>query len=199
MKNSKRARLQWVVTRLAKRKGWAPRLRSGEMLSLNECDRLIKLHDEPGYTAAGKKYFDGKGKIGRNMIGEFLADYCRLKGLEKKTNTVETWPARPLPAAANPASDAFLQTYEWRRVRMQVLKRDGAMCACCGASRDTGAVMHVDHIKPRKLFPHLALDLGNLQVLCHECNHGKGNWDMTDWRKVDSVPDPADEFKERFC
>jgi hypothetical protein len=20
-------------------------------------------------------------------------------------------------------------------------------------------------------------------VLCHDCNHGKGNWDMTDWRQ----------------
>lgn len=28
----------------------------------------------------------------------------------------------------------------------------------------------------------LALSLENLQVLCAECNHGKGNWDMTDWR-----------------
>ena len=43
--------------------------------------------------------------------------------------------------------------------------------------------MNVDHIKPRKLFPNLALDSSNLQVLCEVCNHGKGNWDMTDWRK----------------
>lgn len=80
-------------------------------------------------------------------------------------------------------TDAFLSSYEWRRVRMAALKRHGAVCQCCGASPKTGAVMNVDHIKPRKLFPELSLDVENLQVLCQECNHGKGNWDMTDWRQ----------------
>lgn len=80
------------------------------------------------------------------------------------------------------ASVEFLSTYQWRKVRLIALKRDGSRCACCGATPATGAVMNVDHIKPRKLFPELALDPDNLQVLCHECNHGKGNWDMTDFR-----------------
>lgn len=86
------------------------------------------------------------------------------------------------------SSDAFLASYEWRRLRMVALQKYGRRCQCCGATPETGAVMNVDHIKPRKLFPNLALDIGNLQVLCHECNHGKGNWDMTDFR-------PAQEEK----
>lgn len=85
-------------------------------------------------------------------------------------------------------SDAFLMTYEWRRVRMMALKKYGARCQCCGASPADGAVMNVDHIKPRKLFPALALDVGNLQVMCAACNHGKGNWDMTDWRQSHEEP-----------
>jgi hypothetical protein len=88
--------------------------------------------------------------------------------------------AAPIPAVA---TDAFLRSYEWRRVRMQALKKYGNRCQCCGASPITGAVINVDHIKPRKLFPDLALTLENLQVLCADCNHGKGNWDMTDWRQ----------------
>lgn len=84
----------------------------------------------------------------------------------------------------------FLHTYEWRRVRMEALKKYGPRCQCCGASPETGAVMNVDHIKPRKLFPNLALDVDNLQILCHECNHGKGNWDMTDWRPETEEIDP---------
>jgi 5-methylcytosine-specific restriction endonuclease McrA len=83
----------------------------------------------------------------------------------------------------DPASDDFLSTFEWKAVRMMALKKYGPVCQCCGATPSTGAVMHVDHIKPRKIFPQLALDVENLQVLCGDCNQGKGNWDMTDWRK----------------
>ncbi len=79
-------------------------------------------------------------------------------------------------------SDDFLKSYKWRQLRMVAIKQYGPKCQCCGASTETGAVINVDHIKPRRLFPELALDLDNLQILCHECNHGKGNWDQTDWR-----------------
>ena len=71
--------------------------------------------------------------------------------------------------------DRFLTSYEWRKVRMRALIRDGARCACCGSTPQNGARMDVDHIKPRRRFPELALDIDNLQVLCDECNHGKGN------------------------
>jgi len=81
-------------------------------------------------------------------------------------------------------SKEFLETFAWRKVRMEALVRYGPVCQCCGASPQTGAVMNVDHIKPRKLFPDLALDVNNLQILCHDCNHGKGNWDQTDWRNL---------------
>jgi hypothetical protein len=70
---------------------------------------------------------------------------------------------------------------------MEVLKRCGARCSCCGATSADGVRIHVDHIKPRKYFPHLALAPSNLQVLCEVCNHGKGNWDQTDWRRKPSA------------
>ena len=79
-------------------------------------------------------------------------------------------------------SDAFLSTFEWKALRMQALLAHGAKCQCCGATPAGGAVMNVDHVKPRKYFPTLALELSNLQILCGDCNQGKGNWDETDWR-----------------
>lgn len=92
-------------------------------------------------------------------------------------------PKKQTVAGVDIASTAFLSTFEWRRLRMEALKKYGPKCMCCGATPATGAVMNVDHIKPRKDWPSLALDISNLQILCHECNHGKGNWDSTDWRK----------------
>jgi 5-methylcytosine-specific restriction endonuclease McrA len=53
---------------------------------------------------------------------------------------------------------------------------------CCGASAKDGIRIHVDHIKPRSKYPKIELDINNLQILCDDCNIGKGNWDETDWR-----------------
>ena len=87
----------------------------------------------------------------------------------------------------HPASREFLQTREWQQLRYRALVRYGGRCMACGRTAQQGVVINVDHIKPRKHYPHLALDITNLQILCGDgpgggCNAGKGNWDMTDWR-----------------
>jgi predicted restriction endonuclease len=79
-------------------------------------------------------------------------------------------------------SAEFCRTREWAKLRQSILIKYGARCQCCGASRETGAVMHVDHIKPRSKYPALELVADNLQVLCELCNIGKSNIDETDWR-----------------
>jgi 5-methylcytosine-specific restriction endonuclease McrA len=52
----------------------------------------------------------------------------------------------------------------------------------CGRGLKPGVWLNVDHIKPRKTHPHVSLDMNNLQILCHECDKGQGNWNNTDWR-----------------
>lgn len=84
-------------------------------------------------------------------------------------------------------TDAFLLGWEWRTLRMRVLKAFGARCQCCGATAKDGVRIHVDHIKPRSTHPELALVEANLQVLCDVCNQGKGAWDDTDWREEPPV------------
>lgn len=67
----------------------------------------------------------------------------------------------------------FYQTKKWLALRVDVLAKSDKRCAICGASKDDGVTLHVDHIKPRAHYPHLALERSNLQVLCEPCNLGK--------------------------
>jgi 5-methylcytosine-specific restriction endonuclease McrA len=77
----------------------------------------------------------------------------------------------------------FYSTWAWRKLRYQVLKHYESTCMCCGASREIGAEIHVDHIYPRSLYPERALDFDNMQVLCRDCNLAKSNTDITDFRQ----------------
>jgi len=74
----------------------------------------------------------------------------------------------------------FYNSPEWLKLRHKVLITYGPKCMLCGS---VDGSMHVDHIKPRSKFPRLQLEFSNLQVLCRECNIGKGASDATDWRK----------------
>ena len=81
-----------------------------------------------------------------------------------------------------PRKDMFYMSDEWRSLRYKALVKFGRQCQCCGA-KPPNVVLHVDHIKPRSKFPNLALRLDNLQILCEDCNLGKRNRDMTDFRR----------------
>jgi hypothetical protein len=86
--------------------------------------------------------------------------------------------------------DTFYDSPEWRELRYQALAQSDGSCSLCGRSkRDHGVILHVDHIEPRSVAPARALDITNLQVLCEDCNMGKGNRDARDWR--------ADTFRNR--
>jgi 5-methylcytosine-specific restriction endonuclease McrA len=167
--------------------------------------KLLKLYTGQ-VRAAGYEVTRGGGWI---RLAAAIGVTCQNKG-QARAALRDRFPDIPEPVRspkvrklrkAKPekvTGNDFLLTYEWRRVRMEALKKYGARCQCCGATPATGAVMNVDHIKPRKLFPQLALDVNNLQVLCNACNHGKGNWDMTDWRdeQPDLTPEQASHLNE---
>jgi len=58
------------------------------------------------------------------------------------------------------------------RLRTDILRRDRGRCRMCGASAAEGVTLHIDHIVP---VSHGGRTLSsNLQVLCQECNLGKG-------------------------
>jgi hypothetical protein len=77
----------------------------------------------------------------------------------------------------------FYQSRAWKVIRYKALLASNGRCQCCGSSpRSHSGPLHVDHIKPRSKHPALRLNGMNLQVLCGDCNVGKGAWDETDWR-----------------
>jgi len=103
----------------------------------------------------------------------------RPKWERKMARKVASSKARKLALAH---SSQFFDSKEWRELRYKAILKYGRKCACCGATPDSGAIIQVDHVKPRSKYPSLALDIGNLQVLCKDCNLGKGAWDSTDFR-----------------
>lgn len=143
-----------------------------------------------------------EGQDGATGRAELEIELARLKRKQKRQAVARTEPparrrsrrllvmsplSTPIPRLGPPhpdyiKDDGFYKTPEWRRLRYLALKNCGGRCQCCGAKASEGAVLHVDHIKPRYKFPELSLWLDNLQVLCEDCNIGKGAWDDTDWR-----------------
>lgn len=89
----------------------------------------------------------------------------------------------------NGGDQDFFSAASWKKLRYEVLSESGGRCALCGRSyRDHGVQLEVDHIKPRSRFPALSLVKSNLQVLCSDCNLGKGNRDDRDWRTQKDGP-----------
>lgn len=89
---------------------------------------------------------------------------------------------------ANNDKALFFNSMNWKRTRAKVLEQQGAACQCCGRTfRDHGITLHVDHIVPISKNWSRRLDLDNLQVLCEDCNTGKGNSFSTDWRAMEKT------------
>jgi 5-methylcytosine-specific restriction endonuclease McrA len=74
--------------------------------------------------------------------------------------------------------EEFYKSWEWAKLRYEVLNFYGRVCMCCGSTHK----IVVDHIKPRSKFPEFEMSFDNLQVLCNLCNKGKSNTDYTDFR-----------------
>ena len=78
------------------------------------------------------------------------------------------------------SSKSFYATEVWKKLRYETLKKSDGRCECCGVSSKDGARLRVDHIRSISSAPHLKAEPTNLQVLCNDCNWGKGGQDSTD-------------------
>ncbi|TBG78594.1 HNH endonuclease [Rhizobium leguminosarum] len=120
----------------------------------------------------------------------YRAERAKQWAPKRRIETTERKPKEALPAPPKDEKAEFYLSWDWRTLRMKVLQQYGARCMCCGSTPEHKTVggepvaIVVDHIKPLSKYWDLRLERGNLQVLCQECNQGKGAWDETDYRPV---------------
>ncbi|MEL7140599.1 MAG: HNH endonuclease signature motif containing protein [Cyanobacteria bacterium J06573_11] len=69
--------------------------------------------------------------------------------------------------------DRWKQTLGGRKWKRSQLKLQQGLCNSCRC-RVKLKGSHIDHIKPLKHYPQLAIDPSNLQILCSDCNLRKG-------------------------
>ncbi len=139
---------------------------SNEELFENLVEVWMKLGSQPKYNTLGKaisRYSSGtyEKRFGswRGALEAFVK--WANDGVAQQNEVRPQSPRRRTPRSPN------------LRQRAVVLMRDGATCRMCGASPNTGARMHVDHIVPWNKGGETVIE--NLQVLCEKCNVGKSD------------------------
>lgn len=160
---------------------------------LGECDRFITL---TGVVSGSDDSCVLSMKFPKSEITEItnITPNSNVAGLH--TQTIRLVPTAPIsykpkyPApvkhecaecvrrarrkAKSKAKD-FYTSQKWLELRFAALSILANKCALCGNSPTNGAILHVDHIKPKSKYPELAYDLNNLQILCKHCNLGKSD------------------------
>lgn len=134
-----------------------------------------------------KNNFIGFDKLKQKdrIISKFLEERKpQLKQIREKINelNLELEKKKNEARAYRFVAKKFYESPEWRSLRYEVLKEQGARCCLCGRTAKDGVVLHVDHIIPLSKDWSRRLDKDNLQVLCEDCNLGKSNKDCIDWR-----------------
>lgn len=144
--------------------------------NLTEAQKTLAAQNLRSFTRA-VRYLKNTARLVRIAIDSSGQPFI-LKGKKRPVSK----PASQATAPTKSKDFGFYSTEVWKRLRYQALVASDGCCKCCGASARDGAIMRVDHIKPISKHPELKADPTNLQVLCNDCNWGKGAWDETDWR-----------------
>lgn len=164
--------------------------KEGELF-INSVFRIRLALREMGPIARDLMLARADRKAVANLRNEASADRAKYSHGNKAPRThVAVGQSKSAPSADE--KDEFYKSWKWRTLRTKVLEKFGFACQCCGARPgmvDVGGNpvrIVVDHIKPISKYWNLRLEITNLQVLCDECNMGKGNWNETDFRPAET-------------
>lgn len=121
----------------------------------------------------------------QQLIDKNAAAKKARKERRKRRQAIDAFRKHGKPPKYKPGMGKdFYLTREWRSLRWEVLSTSDGSCVMCGATKkSSGIAMHVDHIFPRSTNPYLELVKSNLQILCADCNIGKGK---ETWQPIDA-------------
>ncbi len=121
-------------------------------------------------------------KYGKDGIGRYAYGVSgQKKPKAKRRKFARAKPAfKEQPLYRKGMGSEFYQTREWQKLRFNFARSLDGKCQMCGRSMVHGIIIHVDHIVPRSKCPDRELDITNLQLLCEDCNMGKG---ATTWSR----------------
>lgn len=162
---------------------------------------LVLKVDISGLSVLGARRAIASAITGREMPDpDVLRSQDKAKRAKDKIARTAAWkrdhpgsyyqPGLPSTSTLERDIKLFYASWEWKRLSFDVKQARGRMCECCGATAPHVRII-TDHIKPLRKYWHLRLDPLNLQVLCDDCNMGKGSRDETDFRllnALDGVP-----------
>lgn len=79
--------------------------------------------------------------------------------------------------------DSFYRTQRWRKLRKRVLERDNYLCVRCLHKYNifNSENLEAHHVKSRKNYPELELDMNNIVCVCKTCNLQLGTADSLDF------------------
>ena len=108
-----------------------------------------------------------------HLLGKPLTAFIETLNEQKQLGEIRIKSIRVELMHNKPTKNKRKRTNIPRGLRHEVFKRDDYKCVECGASKDDGATLHVDHKIPVSKGGTDELD--NLQTLCKDCNLNKSD------------------------
>ena len=108
-----------------------------------------------------------------HLLGEPLTEFVEDLSQQTKLGNIHIKEIKVILMYNKPSKTKRKRTNIPRGLRHEVFKRDGYKCVECGASKEDGATLHVDHKIPVSKGGTDELD--NLQTLCSDCNLNKSD------------------------
>lgn len=108
-----------------------------------------------------------------HLLGKPLTEFVKELDAQRRLGEIRIKAIKVILLQNKPTKTKRKRTRIPRGLRHEVFKRDNYTCVECGARKEDGATLHVDHKIPVSKGGTDELD--NLQTLCSDCNLNKSD------------------------